>query len=176
MTRSRARITGAVYLLYFVTVILATYLTGRVGIVFSDAANLIANLVYVGVTLLLYRIFAPVNRTLALVAVGISVAGCVVQSLSLFHLVPPQSALPVFGLFNISIGYLIVKSTFLPRALGVLMAASGVGWLLFLSPEVIRHTLVYVEITGITAEGCLMLWLLTMGIDARRWHEQAESV
>jgi hypothetical protein len=45
--------TGVVYLLYFVTVFLATYLTGRVGIAYSDAANLVANLVYAGLSLLL---------------------------------------------------------------------------------------------------------------------------
>jgi len=40
-----------------------------------------------------------------------------------------------FGMFNSLIGYLIFKSTFLPRILGVLMALSGLGWLTFLSPR-----------------------------------------
>ena len=43
MTRSRARMTGAVYLLYFLTAIFAVSLIGRVPVAFSDAANLLAN-------------------------------------------------------------------------------------------------------------------------------------
>ncbi|MGA9019929.1 MAG: hypothetical protein WB438_13465 [Candidatus Cybelea sp.] len=57
MTISRARITGAVYLLYFVTVIGAVALIGRTPAALSDAANLIANAIYIVVTLLLYQPF-----------------------------------------------------------------------------------------------------------------------
>ncbi|MBV8371869.1 MAG: DUF4386 family protein, partial [Candidatus Eremiobacteraeota bacterium] len=149
MTRSKARATGGVYLLYFVTVVLASSLVGRVPVAFSDAANLIANVVYIAVTLLLYQMFKPVSRNLALLAVAISVVGCIVQSLSLFHFGAPQDALPIFGLFNLAIGYLILRSTFLPRVLGVLMVVSGLGWLTVLSPELVKHVGVYVEVIGI---------------------------
>src|ERR1700729_1090249 len=147
MTRARARATGGVYLLYFLTVIVAESLVGRIPVAYSDAANLIANAGYVAVTVLLYQMFKPVNRNLALLALIVSLIGCVVQSLSLFHLAPPHSALPIFGLFNLVIGYLIWRSTFLPRALGVLMALSGLGWLTVLSPELSRHITTYIEIT-----------------------------
>ena len=43
-------------------------------------------------------------------------------------------ALVFFGFFCLLIGYLIFKSDFLPRILGVLMALAGLGWLTFLSP------------------------------------------
>lgn len=62
MTISRARITGAVYLLYFVTVIGAVALIGRTPAALSDAANLVANAVYIVVTLLLYQPFNRVSR------------------------------------------------------------------------------------------------------------------
>jgi hypothetical protein len=176
MTRSRARATGAVYLLYFLTVILATSLVGRVPVAYSNVANLIANAVYIAVTLLLYELFKPVSRNLALLAVAISLVGCTVQSLSLFHLVSPQSSLPIFGFFNLAIGYLILRSTFLPRALGILMALSGLGWLMVLSPELAKHIGAYIEIIGIAAEGFLMLWLLVMGVNVQRWNEQAATV
>jgi hypothetical protein len=159
-------------LLYLRTAILAVSSIGRVPVAYSDAANLIANAVYVGVTLLLYQIFKPVSRSVALLALAISIVGCIVQSLSLFDLVPPHSALPIFGLFNLSIGYLILRSTFLPRALGVLMALSGVAWLTVLSPDLLKHTTMFVEIIGVLAEGSLMLWLLIFGVDVRRWNEQ----
>lgn len=163
MTRSAARVTGAVYLFYFVTVIAATASVGRLPLVLSDAANLFANAVYVVLALLLYRMFEPVNRNVALLAVAIAVLGCIVQSLALFRFVPPLSSLPIFGLFNLSIGYLIVRSTFLPRVLGILMMLSGAGWLMVLSPELVKHAGTYIEIVGVAAEGALMLWLLVMG-------------
>jgi hypothetical protein len=172
MTTSRARTTGAVYLLYFVMAIGAAALIGRIPAALSNAANLIANAGYIVVTLLLYQLFNPVSRNLAVLAVAISVVGCVIQSLSLFHLVPVESSLPVFGLFNLTIGVLILKSTFLPR---VLMAISGLGWLTVLSPELLRHISTYVEILGIAAEGSLMLWLLVMGVNVQRWDAQARG-
>jgi hypothetical protein len=173
MTSSRARVTGAVYLLYFLVVVGAVTLVGHVSISLSNAANLVANAVYVVVAVLLYQLLKPASRGLALLAVTISVVGCVVQSLSLFHIGSPRNSLPIFGLFNLTIGYLIMRSTFLPRVLGVLMVLSGIAWLLLLLPELSRHILTYIEIMGIVAEGALMLWLLVMGVDARRWNEQA---
>jgi hypothetical protein len=175
MTISRARTTGAVYLLYFVMAIGAAALIGRTPAALSDAANLIANAGYIVVTLLLYQLFNRVSRNLAVLAVAISVVGCAVQSLSLFHLVPVLSSLPIFGLFNLTIGILILKSTFLPRGLGVMMTISGLGWLTFLSPELLKHISTYVEILGIAAEGSLMLWLLVMGVNVQRWDAQARG-
>ena len=78
-----------------------------------------------------------------------------------------------FGLFNILIGYLIFKSTFLPRILGVLMALSGLGWLTFLSPSLANYLLTYIEVLGIIAEASLMLWLLVKGVNVQRWNERA---
>lgn len=153
----------------------AAALIGRTPAALSDAANLIANAGYIVVTLLLYQLFNRVSRNLAVLAVAISVVGCVVQSLSLFHLVPVLSSLPIFGLFNLTIGILILKSTFLPRGLGVLMTISGLGWLTFLSPELLKHIGTYVEILGIAAEGSLMLWLLVMGVNVQRWDAQARG-
>ena len=59
-------------------------------------------------------------------------------------------------------------STFLPRALGILMLLAGVGWLVFLTPPGPRLT-VGIEVLGIAAELLLMIWLLVAGVNAQRW-------
>ncbi len=80
-----------------------------------------------------------------------------------------------FGLFSLLIGYLIFRSTFLPRILGVLLAFAGLGWLTFLAPPLATYLSTYIEVLGVLAEGSLMLWLLVMGVNAQRWKEQASA-
>jgi len=84
-------------------------------------------------------------------------------------------ALVFFGLFQLLIGYLIIRSTFLPRVLGALMALAGVGWLTFLAPPLANGLLTYLEVLGFLGEVPLMLWLLVMGVNAQRWQERASA-
>ena len=81
----------------------------------------------------------------------------------------------LFGVFDVVIGYLIFKSTFLPRILGALMVAAGVGWLIFLSPPLANRVFIYVEIPGFLAEAALMLWLLVMGVNVQQWQERQSA-
>jgi hypothetical protein len=68
--------------------------------------------------------------------------------------------LPLFGIYCLLIGYLIVKSTYVPRFLGVLMAIGGVGWLTFVSPSLTPQLSPYNFAPGIVGEGAPTLWLL----------------
>ena len=172
-----ARMTGIVYLLYFLTAIPAQLLASRKLVLYSDIVNLIAFAFYVGMTLLFYYLFRPVNRSLSGLAAFLSLAGCAIGVLGLFHLAPSHiSPLWFFGPYCFLIGYLILRSTFLPRLLGVLMVLAGIAWLAFLSPPVEKHFSVYIEALGILAEASLMLWLIVMGVDVPHWNEQAGVV
>jgi hypothetical protein len=224
--RRRARITGVVYLLYFLTVVLSALLMKGLVVSGDPAATatnllaherlfrlsvgvgLIATALYIAVTVLFYGLFKPVNKTVALLAAFFSLVGCAIQAFGNVFQVTPfvvlegspylsvfnpdqlqamalmflnlnvQSVyiyLVFFGMFNLLIGYLIFKSAFLPRILGVLMALSGLGWLMFLSPPLANYLLAYIEIGGIIAEAALMLWLLVMGLNVQRWKEQASA-
>jgi hypothetical protein len=73
------------------------------------------------------------------------------------------------------IGYLIFRSAFLPRILGVLMVLAGLGWLTFLSPPLGNSLIPYNELLGGLAEISLMLWLLVIGVNIQRWEEQANK-
>ena len=84
-------------------------------------------------------------------------------------------ALVFDGLFLFLIGYLIFRSTFLPRILGALVAFAGLGWLTFLSPPLANYLLTYLEVLGVLAEASLMLWLLVIGVNGQRWIERASA-
>lgn len=86
----------------------------------------------------------------------------------------------LFGSYNLLIGYLIFRSTFLPRILGALLAVSGLCYLIncfanFLSPAFAAHLVPYILVPGV-AELLLAFWLLVMGVNAQRWREQASGV
>lgn len=78
-----------------------------------------------------------------------------------------------FGLWCILNGYLIFKSTFMPKVLGILLAISGLGWATFLCPPFAHHVFRYVAIASALGEIPLQLWLLIMGVNSERWEAQA---
>jgi hypothetical protein len=173
--RPRARITGIVYLLYFLTAVSAEVFVGRSRLVAYDAVNVIAYAFYIAVTLLFYYMFKPVNRSLSLLAAFFSLLGCANDVLGFFNVAPYKiSSLVFFGPYCLLIGYLIFRSTFLPRILGVLMALAGLGWLTFLSP-LANPLSTYLKVLGFLAELSLMLWLLVKGVNGQRWQEQASA-
>jgi hypothetical protein len=171
----RARITGFVYLLYFLTAVFAEVFVGRSRLVVYDVINIVAFAFYIAVTLLFYYMFLPVNRRISLLAAFLSLVGCANGVLGLFNLAPRRiSSLVFFGPYCLLIGYLIFGSTFLPRILGALMAFAGLGWLIFLLPVASRLS-TYLQVLGFLAEASLMLWLLVIGVNVQRWKEQASA-
>jgi hypothetical protein len=84
-------------------------------------------------------------------------------------------AMVFFGLFALLQGCLVFRSTFLPRALGVLSAMGGLGWLIYLyEPLALR---LQPGIVGLAVIGALAMvyWLVVKGVDEHRWREQAST-
>jgi hypothetical protein len=172
----RARMTGAVYLLYFLTAISGA-LIGRHLPVYGKAITVFSMVCYAVLAVLLYYLFRPVNRSLSMLAAFLSLAGCVVATLGLFHIASRYvNPLLFFGIYCLLIGYLILRSTFLPRILGALMGLAGVGWLIFLFPSLPKPLSMGIMGLGILAEAALMLWLLVKGVHVQRWQEQGSVV
>lgn len=86
-----------------------------------------------------------------------------------------QMALVFFGFYALLTGYLIVRSTFLPRILGVLGMFGGLGWLSFLYLPFGHLLFPYVVALALLGAGALIVWLLVFGVNEPRWKEQANT-
>lgn len=80
-----------------------------------------------------------------------------------------------FGFWCVLIGYLIFRSTFLPRILGILETVAGLCWLTFLWLPLAQYLSPYNQALAGLGEIALMLWLLLRGVNADRWNEQADA-
>ena len=86
-----------------------------------------------------------------------------------------QIYLVFFGAWCFLIGYLIFRSTFLPRILGVLLAISGLGWVTYLYPPLAHRVSPFITAASALGEIPLELWLIVMGVNVQRWKEQASA-
>jgi Domain of unknown function (DUF4386) len=80
-----------------------------------------------------------------------------------------------FGLWCVLAGYLIFRSTFLPRILGVLLAIDGLGWMTFMVPPFASYLFPVIAAASALAEIPLQLWLVVMGVNPQRWKGQASA-
>jgi hypothetical protein len=179
----------------------------------SFAANLIAGAAYVVVTLLLFYLLKPVNRSLSLLAAFFSIVGVAVGAVNVLSQLAALSlvggahylaafepgqlqamallslklnaqgsdiGLTFFGFYCLLVGYLIFRSTFLPRTVGVMMAIAGLCYLInsfayFLSPGSAGHLVPYIFIPSVLGEAALTLWLLVFGVNVSKWEEMAHE-
>jgi len=93
------------------------------------------------------------------------------------HTLAFNVSLIFFGFQCVILGYLIFKSTFLPRLLGVLMALAGVSYLVNCFAVVVAPSFADIRllIPAFIGETALCLWLIFKGIDAPRWREWAST-
>jgi hypothetical protein len=223
--RTKARLAGAFYLLTILTGIFAQgFISARL-IVPGDAAATANNVlshdglfrlgfaVYmiemvcqIIMTVLIYDLLKPVNRSISLLAAVVGFIGCGIKTFSrLFYFAPllvlggthylsvfsgeqlnavallflrvndmgAGIALVFFGFYAILRGYLVIKSTFLPRILGWLGVLGGIGWLAFLSPPFGERMFSVIAVVGIIGSLVNIAWLLVVGVNEQRWREQA---
>lgn len=174
----------------------------RASVVLSD---LMPTAAYVCVTVLLYELLKPVNRTVSLLGAFVSLVGCATGAVSTALLFAPLAILHggpqlaaftpeqipalayaslrlyansytvgigFFGLYCLSLGWLVFRSGFLPRVIGVLLAIAGLGWsvdsvtVLLGLPFAAAFNSLAIP-TGVLGEGSLMLWLLFVGVKPR---------
>jgi hypothetical protein len=164
-----ARLAGVLYLVAVLTAVFAEFIApGKIGVA---AAIAIPVSCYAVVTLLLYGIFEPVNRAIAMLAMCSGLAGLAFEALRM-QPAGLNIGMALHGLYCLAIGYLIFRSTFLPRILGALMTFAGIVWLIYLAPPLAKHLAPYNSAAGLLGEAVPMLWLLVMAVNTQRWKEQ----
>lgn len=182
--RLKARIAGLLYLIIFIVAPSGAATATPAKIAITLACD-------TGVAIILYELLKPVSRNISLLAALfrlIFVVLMAVDSLNFFgvlHLFKDAHspaafnigygfALVPFGIHCLLTGYLIFRSTFFPRILGILLAMAGFGYLMFLWPPLgSRLFFPYLVVPGVVGEGSLTLWLIVIGVNAQQWRRQA---
>jgi hypothetical protein len=86
-----------------------------------------------------------------------------------------------FGFACLVLGYLIFKSGYLPKALGILMQIAGLCYLansfsLILAPRFANLIFPAIMIPAFIGEMSLCLWLIVKGVNVEEWKEQAAAL
>jgi hypothetical protein len=94
-----------------------------------------------------------------------------------FHSQAYNIAMVFFGLNCVSLGYLVYKSTFLPRVVGVVLAIGGTCYVVnsftrFIAPTAATHLFPYILWPGLVGEVSVALSLLVVGIKGWRTRTQ----
>jgi hypothetical protein len=84
-------------------------------------------------------------------------------------------ALIFFGCDCLVLGYLIFRSGYLPKAIGVLMQIAGLCYLtnsfaLILAPALANRIFPAILIPAFVGEASLCLWLLVKGVNVEKWN------
>jgi hypothetical protein len=172
------------------------------------AANLVSVACFLVVALLVYDLFKPVDRTVALLAAFFGLMSCAVSAIdSLFQIAaldvllggqflsafsPAQlqalgslllkeygRALDVGLVFTgfewLTIGYLVLRSTFLPRVFGAVAVFDALCYLTYLYPPLAAALKPYVMFVPAIGGITIIFWLTIRGVNTPRWKEQADA-
>jgi hypothetical protein len=84
-------------------------------------------------------------------------------------------SLTFFGVFCALVGFLIFRSKFFPRILGLLMMVAGVTYWINSFRLFLALPIPYIQWVTLVAELSLALWLLVVGVNEAKWRTQANQ-
>ena len=168
--RSAARIAGLFYLVTVIASLYEHFVGGASPL--AQAARLVSGSSYLTVIWLLYLLLRPAGRDLTILAALFGLVG----------VARADHSIAFFGVYSLLVGLLILRATFLPKVLGFVMIAAGLGLLVnvygpLLWPMMPRaaSALGFILDAG---EIVFAFWLAIVGVDQERWRAQtgAEAV
>jgi hypothetical protein len=141
--------------------------------------NLVALAIQFSICVLLLAPLAVLQGAQSLSAVNVDQSQALALMFLNFYDDGYTISMVLCGFYDLLIGYLIFRSTFLPRILGVLLAIAGFYYQInnfaaLLFPAIAARVEPYVFVIGM-AELLLALWLVVMGVNEQRWKEQASA-
>ena len=141
--------------------------------------NLVALAIQFSICVLLLAPLAVLQGAQSLSAVNVDQSQALALMFLNFYDAGYTVSMVLCGFYDLLIGYLIFRSTFLPRILGVLLAIAGFYYQInnFAAlpfPAIAARVEPYVFVIGM-AELLLALWLVVMGVNEQRWKEQASA-
>ena len=121
--------------------------------------------------------YAPLLVTSSSALSGFGEAQLQALSLVMLRLNDHGAAMAVvfFGFQSMLEGWLILKSRFLPRFLGVISIVGGLGWITFIWPPLGYALFSAIALVALVGSVAQIGWLLVKGVDKRRWLEHVES-
>lgn len=176
---------------------------------FGMVVHILILLTNVFLAVIFYHLFRKVNLKATLLVVFFTLTGTAIEAANLLNQFAPlillhggmnqgnmqiisysylrlqavgfNLALVFFGFYGLTIGYLIYKSTFLPRAIGLFMAIGGLCYLVnsfadFLDPHLAAGLIPYIQIPSGLAELTFCLWLLIAGVDEAKWNVMGQKL
>ena len=89
-------------------------------------------------------------------------------------------ALIFFGVECVILGYLIYRSAYMPRSIGVLMQVAGICYMinsvaLLLSPRLASQLFPTILLPSLIAELSLAVWLLVKGVRLEKWDQDTQG-
>lgn len=167
----------------------------------SILTALVTQIVQIFVVFYLYKVLEPVSRSAAVLMVVFILLGVPIAMLNELNQVAVLMVLDgtgsadlvglflslhhagiviaqiFWGLWLLPMGYLVFKSGFLPKVIGLLLVVAGSGYLadsvlFFVAPE---FGITFAEFTFL-GELLITLWLLIKGVDVDAWKNAADQL
>lgn len=102
-----------------------------------------------------------------------------IQAFALFllnlHAQGSAIGLVFLGVYALMSGYLMIKSTFIPKPIGLITAVGGAGWLCFLHPPLGYSLFPLLALIAIIGVFSLIFWLLWFGVDEVKWRKLSNN-
>ncbi len=174
----------------------------RMGIV----SALLTQVVFIFLALALYRVLYIVDRKQALLMVILAIVGIPIAMINeinpiaalliaknprivgadqmqdsvMFFLDLQKTGINIasifWGLWLLPFGYLIIRSDFLPKILGVFLIVDGTAYVIDFFTAFLAPNFDFTFTDFAIGELLIMLWLVLRGLNAEKWKQQAQKI